>query len=299
MIKCNIKHFVILLLIIYEINFAIFYKYKRKKIIYTFWEPKEKIPGYLSLCIKTWKKFLPEYKVIILDYKKSKNYLGVKMFNSIISQNMSTMVQTDAIRVAILNKYGGIWMDADNIVTNGKFIQSFQKQELVMVWDKFVSYPFIAFIYTAKKSSIIQQWLDIIIDRVNNFTNVISNPENTTNWLKLNADVNEWFFLGNGIINNLIKNVSTKKFLGIHCDDIQVFPELKLVKNDTLDFRQKYELYFFNKGDPQPVLDTAHDFIFLQNSWTPPKYKQMTEDEFLHQDILLSKLLAKLLDIKV
>ena len=155
MIKFNIKYFAVILIIIYEVYFSIYYKNKKKKIIYTFWEPKEKIPGYLSLCIKTWKKFLPEYKVIILDYEKSKHYLGAKLFNSIVSKNMSTMVQTDAIRVAILNKFGGIWMDSDNIVTNGKFIKSFKNEELVMIWDKFVSYPFIAFIYTNKKSSIL------------------------------------------------------------------------------------------------------------------------------------------------
>ena len=50
---------------------------------------------------------------------------------------MPTIVQTDAIRVAILNKFGGIPMDSDNIVTNGKFIKSFHKQELVMAWDKY------------------------------------------------------------------------------------------------------------------------------------------------------------------
>ena len=49
---------------------------------------------------------------------------------------MSRMVQSDVIRVAILNKFGGIWMDADNIVTNGKFIRSFGDNELVMITNK-------------------------------------------------------------------------------------------------------------------------------------------------------------------
>ena len=58
------------------------------------------------------------------------------MFSNIICKNMSRMVQSDAIRVAILNKFGGIWMDADNIVTNGKFIRSFGDNELVMITNK-------------------------------------------------------------------------------------------------------------------------------------------------------------------
>ena len=100
----NIKNFAILIIIIYEINFFIYYKNKNKNIIFTFWEPKEKIPGYLSLCIMTWQKFLPGYKIVILDYKKVKSFLGIKFFSNIICNNMSLMVQTDAIRVAILHK---------------------------------------------------------------------------------------------------------------------------------------------------------------------------------------------------
>ena len=42
-----------------------------------------------------------------------------------------------------------------------------------------------------KKSNIIKQCLNIIIDRVKNLTNVISNRENTTTWLELKEDVNE------------------------------------------------------------------------------------------------------------
>ena len=37
------------------------------KQIFTFWEPKDRMPEYLQLCIETWKKFLPDYKINILD----------------------------------------------------------------------------------------------------------------------------------------------------------------------------------------------------------------------------------------
>ena len=38
---------------------------------------------------------------------------------------MKMKVQADAIRIAILKKYGGIWMDADTIVTNSHLIKRF------------------------------------------------------------------------------------------------------------------------------------------------------------------------------
>ena len=268
-----------------------------KKIIFTFWEPKEKLPGYLSLCIKTWKKFLPEYKIIILDYERVKNLLGEELFYSIICKNMSTMVKTDAIRVAILNKFGGIWMDSDNIITNGNFIKSIKNKELVMVMDKRGKYPFIAFIYASKHSIVLKEWLRQIIINVKRFREVELNKQNTNSWIKSWEEVNAWYYLGNGILNSIIRNMSDKHFFGFDSDVLSVFPELPYLHNSSLPFREKYLLFFYQKRDPQIVLNISQDLVFLQNSWTPLKYKNMSEEEFLKQDILLSKLLAKLLNI--
>lgn len=46
-----------------------------KKQIFTFWEPKNKIPAYIQLCIKTWYKILPDYEIKILDYDNIKDLL--------------------------------------------------------------------------------------------------------------------------------------------------------------------------------------------------------------------------------
>ena len=55
------------------------------------------------------------------------------------------MVQSDAIRVAMLNKYGGIWIDADTIILNDEIIKYFQKYEMAMVWEEklFIHYIFL------------------------------------------------------------------------------------------------------------------------------------------------------------
>ena len=109
------------------------FKYTHTKKIFSFWEPKEKIPGYICLCIKTWKKYLPNYKINILDYRGVKEFIGYKLFNNIISKKMALPIQADAVRVALLKKYGGIWMDADTIITNGEFLKNFEKYDLVMI----------------------------------------------------------------------------------------------------------------------------------------------------------------------
>ena len=144
------KNLIILILIIfYNINARFDFSNNNKKIIFTFWEPKEKMPGFLKLCIKTWKKNLPDYKIIILDYKQAKYYIGENLFSKLICNNMSRMVQSDAIRVAILNKFGGIWMDADTIILNDEIIKYFQNYNFAMIWEEKLLLHYISFIYSS------------------------------------------------------------------------------------------------------------------------------------------------------
>ena len=143
-----------LFLVIYEFVFPFIFKdndfpiyfdkiiNNNKKYIFTFWEPKDKMPHFLRLCILTWKKYLHDYEIVILDYQFTKYYLGETLFSKIICKKMSIMVQSDAIRIAILNKFGGIWMDADTIITSKEFLRYFNSSDLAMVMDKNTGFQF-------------------------------------------------------------------------------------------------------------------------------------------------------------
>ena len=295
--------FIPIFLLITDNKFSSFIKSINKnyqKYIFTFWEPKEKIPGFLKLCIKTWKVYIPDYEIIILDYNLSKQYLGEELFSNIICNNMSVMVQSDAIRVAMLYKYGGIWMDADTIITNGEFMKYFKNYEFSMVNEKNISdFNYIAFIYSSKNSYVIKQWLDQIIIRVKQFNETLLNKNvtNITIWQNSWENVNSWFYLGNGIIDFILRNVTGEKFLGIDKDEINVFFFFFYFKNTTYNVYQAYEYFYFRPGDPGFAINNTKGIIFLHNSWTTLYYKNMTEEEFLHQDILLAKLFIKLLNL--
>ena len=139
MYKLYNKIFILLFLVSLFILEAKFFSCdisKSNKTIFTFWEPHEKIPGYILLCIKTWKKYLPDYQIHILDYETSKIYLGETLFSQITCRNMSLPLQADAIRVALLKKYGGFWLDADTIILNGKFFKTCYDFDLVILGDE-------------------------------------------------------------------------------------------------------------------------------------------------------------------
>ena len=63
-----------------------------------------------------------------------------------------------------------------------------------------------------------------------------------------------------------------------------------------MDYSKQFELFYFQKRDPQIILNDSLDIIMLHNSWVPFKYKNMSESEFIKEDILLSKLLSKLIN---
>lgn len=282
-----LKYLAIFSFIIYLIEL---YPCSPKKKIFTFWEPIKNIPGYLQLCIKTWKKFLPEYEIKILDYKGVKEYLGESLFASIIYKNMSLQIQSDAIRVAILQKYGGIWMDVDTIITNRKFLNELKKNksELVMVGDEKNKIQHIGFIFASANSSIMTEWLNQIIININN-------SKFTMNMTKKLETLTLWNYLGNGIIDPLVRNTTSNKFFRLDKYKLNVFPELKFFGNSTINVIDKYRAFYFGKVEPEPILNDIKGIIMLHNSWTPNIFKHMSKTEFLKKNIFLSKLLKIIL----
>ena len=287
----TIKSFyVIIILFLVTIYFSYIINYYsnniKQIIIFTFWEPKLKIPGYIKLCILTWKNIFPNNAIIILDYSNLYDYLNPSLISKILCKNMKMKVQADAIRIAILKKYGGVWMDADTILTNSSFIKRLYdyKYELVTL-----SYH-IGFIYALKNSVFISKWLRKIIKGVNTYKKALSGNFTKEQYISLNKGS----YLGNLIFNPLVKECKGKEYLQINAYKMLVFPETIFIK-DNLSGSAKYKMFYFSRGNPKKIIDNNQGIIMLHNSWTPNKYMKMSEEEFLKQDILLAHLLRQIL----
>ena len=151
------------------------------------------------------------------------------------------------------------------------------------------------FIYASSKSSLLNKWLKEIIKKVKFFKYILSKKKNTTKWLNSWKKTKSYFYLGYDIINPLLKNIKDNKYFRLDVSKINVFPERQFFKNSSLDYSKQFELFYFQKRDPQIILNDSLDIIMLHNSWVPFKYKNMSESEFIKEDILLSKLLSKLI----
>lgn len=296
----KVKYLTFILLFFFLLDSMIFITSQRdintnSHYIFSFWEPQNSMPEYIKLCIQTWKKYFPiDYKIVILNYNNLKDYLSYKLINKILSKKMVLQMQADAIRVAVLLKYGGIWMDCDTIITNSKFMNMFNGSDLFMFGSSKENIIYTGFIYASKNSKFIKIWFDRIIKRMRiykkrQFLKHIFPLKIFKKYFKKSI---RWDFLGNGIINKIVRNSSKKSFTLIERDKVNALPEVFLYTNNL---SKSYQDFYFTPGDPDPILKKCKGVLLLHNSWTESKFRKMSKKEFLHQDIMLVRLLSRIL----
>ena len=264
-----------------------------QKFIFTFWEPKEKMPAYIKLCLNTWKKFLPEYEIIILDYSNLDEWLGYKYYDEYLYKTFSLPMQADAIRIALLNKYGGIWLDADTIITSHNVEKIFaQEAEVTMISTH------LAFISAKKNAKVIVNWLKKIKRNIflHKIYKCFINYSNFIFSIKTMSTLEHCTLFGNSIINCYTTKTSKKHLNCLNRLDIYALPENNFYnelgkENEGV---KKYLNFYFENDYSDYVFLNTQGIIMLHNSWTPNEYKKMSKEEFLKQNNTLSKILLKL-----
>ena len=269
-------------------------EHKNKKYIFTFWEPKSKMPAYIKLCMQTWNKFLPEYEIVLLDYTNLSDWLGHDFYDEYLYKNFSLAIQADAIRAAVLHRYGGIWFDADTIITSEKIKDIInQKSEVVMFRTNIIH---IGFIVAKKGSKILKKWVNgikknIFIHKI--YKSFSSQLKYIINFRKI-SKFDNWDYLGNYIVEDLKEKFNQKDFLLLDCHNYMSLPEVKYYDNSML-VNDMYTNFYFKNDFSDYIQKNEHGIILLHNSWTPKEFKDMSEEEFINQNCTLSKILNRVL----
>lgn len=109
-------------------------KQKIPKKIWSFWHTEEQ-PEFIRKCIRTWKEKNPDYEIHVLSEQTISNYLGKYETEQIKNwkYNDSKQRLSDLVRLSLLSKYGGIWLDA-SIVCYESFdwIYSFDDETCIL-----------------------------------------------------------------------------------------------------------------------------------------------------------------------
>ncbi|EIY8107900.1 hypothetical protein MOI15_001322 [Campylobacter coli] len=260
------------------------------KTIWTFWEPKDKMPGYVKLCIETWKVFFQTYRVVILDYSNLHNFLPKDFYDESLYENFSLPKQADAIRAAVLYLYGGIWLDADTIITSSKIKYFFENPSNFSIFSSHIG------VLKAKKGSIICfNWFQEYQKRILNYRKIKES----------NGDLRQfeaYYYLGNGPLNPNIETFKNNK------NEVVIFNRVKNKVIMEAFWRTKdenkegnaivnYQEFYFLNDYSDFVLENEAGLLMLHNSWTPYSYKNLNIEDFLICKNTLSGIFLKILNL--
>ena len=133
------------------------------KIIWLYWH-EEELPNIIKACIKSIKTFCPEYEINILNPISLIDYISLPN----ITSDVQEANKADLIRLMLLERYGGIWMDASilltenlNWITNkydGQDAFLFYSDECTINFKKPISENWL--IAAPKGSLFIKEWLN-------------------------------------------------------------------------------------------------------------------------------------------
>lgn len=103
------------------------------KIIHFVWCGGGKKSELFYRCLESWKKFCPDYK--IMEWNEDNFDISASEFAKQAYENKKFGYVADYIRVAVLKKYGGIYLDTDveiikpiNDLLDNDFILSFENE---------------------------------------------------------------------------------------------------------------------------------------------------------------------------
>jgi hypothetical protein len=90
--------------------------------IWTYWDNSDnsgvnKLPKAVKLCMESWKKFNPDYEIVLLTKKNFQGYVTIPdAIKSHPHFNDSPGRFSDLLKLYALEEHGGIWMDASILV---------------------------------------------------------------------------------------------------------------------------------------------------------------------------------------
>jgi mannosyltransferase OCH1-like enzyme len=102
--------------------------------IWTFWDGE--VPDVVEKCISSWRKYNPTYSIVVLNKENLSNYLEPQEIEILNHPNFNDSVQrfSDVVRLLILSKYGGFWIDASIIChTSFDWIHEIQEKKQVEI----------------------------------------------------------------------------------------------------------------------------------------------------------------------
>lgn len=88
-----------------------------ERTIWGYWAQGEvNMPPFFQSCVETWRRFNPHWDIRILEKSTVHDYLSEADLPNRWAHLLSHQIESDAIRLALLSRYGGVWIDVSVIL---------------------------------------------------------------------------------------------------------------------------------------------------------------------------------------
>lgn len=272
------------------------------------------MPGYLSLCIESWQRNIPDAQIIRINYDNLSGYSGGSVPLGPLKW-FSYPQQSDIVKFAVMSKQTGLFLDADTIVFPGfdpaQFNIMGREGTLVLYGGRDCKSIEEAkdprdlygcdmnFFYTTQPQNPL---LRACLEEANRRLQYqVTGLRMWKGWIRhrirgKSAKV-AWNYLGNQIIDPLILTGQHDEFFELRNSNERGYLPFDY-PNKGFQERQgamieEYRALWWSADFPEnELIKRAKDRIMaLQNSWTPKEYKALDRSAVLQNPSLLSRVL--------
>lgn len=244
--------------------------------IWLYWEnmPGRTMPPYMELCYETIRRHCgDDFEVVLTTPENIRDYIpDAGPFEKI--KNPHPAIRADFIRVSLLEKYGGIWMDLDIVV-----LKNFAPMKKLIRKHGFVGF---------RKNSYGDNHIPVWIFMSEPEGKVITAYKNRLEDLLARGRRNfYWSELGAGSLTPVIRRG------GFDENDYILLPE-KLVS--PIPWQHKRRHFSVGLELDSVLSDDTMAFMLFDNQY-PKEFKALSKEEVLSSNILIAKLLRLALGV--
>lgn len=243
-----------------------------KKRIFTYWQnaPGKSMPPYVALCMETWKKAIPDVEIVVIDHENLFQWVE-PYFDMPTFLRLSLPQQSDVVSYSVLFQHGGVFLDADTIITKDFFmeVEGFAQDKV-----HFFGVPDSQTLHMAFMAAPTPHHPALMACIELAYAELC-------HMQKTPGISPTWSLFGNYIISQMLK--THHRHVVIH-DRTAHGVILETSVSEFQHAEEKYLYYYFveNGLDLEREWERiAFGIVCLHNSWTPDDYKTCTAEEIL------------------
>lgn len=264
--------------------------------IFYFWEapPHVAMPAYLQLRIETWRLACPDAEIVPVNHSNLADLSGGRVDVRKLSY-FTYPLQSDVAAIAVLSQQPGHFLDVDTVLLPHFSISQYDPEKLTMYGGSIEDGNHCTGFFCSFKpeNQLLGTWLAKANARLDLQTGALSRLR----WMlrrqfKGKAAKVPWNYLGNGIVDDLLKRDDYSEVLDLRgLEESGAYPTSRLLRAHH-EFKTYQDLWFDTRVPVSEVVQACHDgFVILQNSWNPESYNSASRKEILAGQSLTSRLI--------